>query len=85
LVAHLHFLPTHNSTLKNAKELPSQRTKTAVNMNSRALTDRTPVPNSTYPKGGVSCSADSLVVTGSLVLRIKFSAKTPRHRKPPKR
>lgn len=23
LVAHLHFLPTHNPTLKNAKELPT--------------------------------------------------------------
>jgi hypothetical protein len=28
LVAHLHFLPTHKATLKNAKELPSQRTQT---------------------------------------------------------
>jgi len=28
LVAHLHFFPTHKPTLKNAKELPSQRTKT---------------------------------------------------------
>ena len=28
LVAHLHFLPTHNPTQKNAKELPSQRTTT---------------------------------------------------------
>jgi len=28
LVAHLHFLPTHKPTLKNAKELPSQRTTT---------------------------------------------------------
>jgi hypothetical protein len=27
LVAHLYFLPTHKPTLKNAKELPSQRTK----------------------------------------------------------
>lgn len=31
LVAHLHFLPTHKPTLKNAKELPSQRTKDTVN------------------------------------------------------
>lgn len=31
MVAHLHFLPTHKPTLKNAKELPSQRTTTAVN------------------------------------------------------
>jgi len=28
LVAHLHFLPTHKPTLKNAKELPSQHTTT---------------------------------------------------------
>lgn len=33
--------------------------------------------NSTYPKGGVSCSADSFVVTESSVLRMKFSAKNP--------
>jgi len=28
LVAHLHFLPSHKPTIKNAKELPSNRTKT---------------------------------------------------------
>gem|GEM_PF-1389537 len=28
LVAHLYFLPTHKSTLKNSKELPSLRTTT---------------------------------------------------------
>ena len=33
--------------------------------------------NSTYPKGGVSCSKDSFVVNGSLVFQIKFSAKNP--------
>jgi len=34
---------------------------------------------------GVPCFADTFVVSGSSVLRTKFSAKTPRHRKPPKR
>jgi len=34
-------------------------------------------PNSTYPKGGVSCSADSFVQAESSVLRIKFSGKSP--------
>lgn len=34
---------------------------------------------------GVPCFADSLVQGGSSVLRMKFSAKTPRHRKPPAR
>ncbi|MDI1235397.1 MAG: hypothetical protein PSX81_14040 [bacterium] len=36
-----------------------------------------PAHNSTYPKGGVSCSADTFVVTESAVLRIKFSGKNP--------
>jgi len=33
--------------------------------------------NSTYPKGGVSCSKDSFVVNGSLVFQIKFCGKIP--------
>jgi len=33
--------------------------------------------NSTYQKGGVSCSADSFVLAESSVLRIKFSGKSP--------
>ncbi len=42
---------------------------------------RTPAANSTFAIGGVSCSADSLVVAESFVLRIKFSSKNPAHRK----
>ena len=41
--------------------------------------------NSTYPKGGVSFSADSLEVAECFVLRIKFSGKNPAHRKSAKR
>jgi hypothetical protein len=33
--------------------------------------------NSTYPKGGVSYSADTFVQAESLVLRMKFSGKNP--------
>jgi len=33
--------------------------------------------NSTYPKGGVSCSKDSFMVNGSLVFQIKFCGKSP--------
>ena len=33
--------------------------------------------NSTYPKGGVSCSKDSLVVNQTLVFQIKFCGKSP--------
>jgi hypothetical protein len=33
--------------------------------------------NCTYPKCGVSCSADTFVVAESSVLRMKFSGKNP--------
>ncbi|MBK9299764.1 MAG: hypothetical protein IPN14_03895 [Bacteroidetes bacterium] len=46
-------------------------------MDNRATTDRTPAPNSTYPKGGVSCSKDSFVVKQTLVFQIKFCGKSP--------
>ena len=39
--------------------------------------DRTPAGNSTYPKGGVSCFADTFVQAESSVLRMKFSGKSP--------
>jgi len=39
-----------------------------------------PVANSTFEIGGVSCSADSLVVAESFVLRINISGKDPAHR-----
>jgi len=44
--------------------------------NSR-LTERSRADNSTYPKGAVSYSRDSLVVKGSLVFQIKFIGKNP--------
>ena len=37
--------------------------------------------NSTFAIGGVSCSADSLVVAESFVLRINTCVKKPAHRK----
>jgi hypothetical protein len=36
-----------------------------------------PAHNSTYPKGGVSCSKDSFVVNETLVFQIKFCGKIP--------
>ncbi len=41
------------------------------------MTRRTTATNSTYPKGGVSCFADSFVVAESSVLRMKFCGKSP--------
>jgi len=40
-----------------------------------------PATNSTFAIGGVSCSADSFVVTESAVLRINICAKKPAHHK----
>ena len=36
-----------------------------------------PAGNSTYPKGGVSCSKDSFEVNQTLVFQIKFCGKSP--------
>lgn len=41
--------------------------------------------NKGFAIAGVPFFADTFVVSGSSVLRTKFSAKTPRHRKPQKR
>jgi len=38
---------------------------------------RKPATNSTYPKGGVSCSKDSFVVNQTLVFQIMFCGKSP--------
>lgn len=35
-----------------------------------------PAPNSTYPKGGISCSKNSFMVNGSLGFQIKFCGKS---------
>ncbi len=36
--------------------------------------------NSSYPKGGVSCFADSLMAAESSILRMKFCGKNPSFR-----
>ncbi|AEE48726.1 hypothetical protein Halhy_0819 [Haliscomenobacter hydrossis DSM 1100] len=47
-------------------------------MNSTISSNKgTPAPNSTYPKGGVSCSTDSFVVNQTLVFQINFCGKRP--------
>ena len=38
---------------------------------------KTPAGNSTYPKGGFSCSKDSFLVNQTLVFQIKFCGKSP--------
>jgi len=41
------------------------------------LTEKQRTANSTYPKGGVSCSKDSYVINQTLVFQIKFCGKSP--------
>ena len=48
-------------------------------------TERRATDNKGFAIAGVPSFADTFVEGGSSVLRMKFSAKTPRHRKPPKR
>jgi hypothetical protein len=84
LQAHLHF-SNAQADKKNAKE-PAispcrQLNKTVQNTSGTDL----PAPNSTFAIGGVSCSADSLVVAESFVLRINICGKNPAHRKSAKR
>ena len=43
----------------------------------KTLLTKTPAANSTYPKGGFSCSKDSFVANESLVFEIKFCGKSP--------
>ena len=45
------------------------------------MIDKMPATNSTYPKGGVSCSKDSFVFNQILVFHIKFCGKNLRLRK----
>ncbi|OFX60852.1 MAG: hypothetical protein A2046_14600 [Bacteroidetes bacterium GWA2_30_7] len=48
-------------------------------------TERKAAANKGFAIAGVPCFADTFVQGGSSVLRMKFSANNPRHRKPPKR
>ena len=54
-------------------------------MTARHRTKDTAAHNMGFAIAGVACFADTLVQGGSSVLRIKFSANNPRHRKPQKR
>ena len=72
LQAHLHFLPSLKAKQKNAKEPSINRTKTAVDIDRQATTERTPACNSGLAKVAVQCSADTFVVNQTLVLRMNI-------------
>jgi hypothetical protein len=75
LRSHTHLQATHSQAQTKACKrvcLPNRTTD-------RQLVDRKEQRrhNSTYPKGGVSCSKDSFVVNQTLVFQIKFCGKSP--------
>ena len=55
----------------------SNRTRTVQARHERPLKERRAATNSTYPKGGVSCSKDRFVVTGTFVLLINICGESP--------
>jgi hypothetical protein len=64
--------------------MPSNKLTAKLQAN-RLRTDSKPAGNKGFAIAGVPSFADTFVQGGSSVLRMKFSAKTSRHRKPPKR
>ena len=64
-------------------------TKMRVKLNNdnglQGRTTRTTGYNTVLPKWRQKCFYETFAQGGSSVLRMKFSAKTPRHRKPPNR
>ena len=51
-----------------------------LKLNDRFVKREARAANSTYPKGGFSCSKDSFVVNGSSVFQINFYGKNPAFR-----
>ena len=75
MLAHLHFLPTHKSMLKNAKELPSQRTTTDKmdrQQHERKNNEHLTAPTKNWR---FSASYGSFVVQQTFVLRINICGK----------
>jgi hypothetical protein len=66
--------PTSQSLQKSVPTQPHRQRNTA---DRQTTADRRAACNSTYPKGGVSCSKDSFVVNQTLVFQIKFCGKSP--------
>ena len=75
-----HTLPSHTSrhTSQNlAKSVPAPPHRQRNTAGRQTTAKRRAACNSTYPKGGFSCSKDSFVVNQTLVFQIKFCGKSP--------
>jgi len=83
---HICFFPTAQAKAKKAKEPPSNRTKTLVETDKQATTEKNNEGiTRVWRNGGCSASYDSFVVGSSAVLLLNFCAKNPPLRKAPNR
>jgi len=73
----LFFADTQINAEKNKKSLQSNALGHCKLPRTELRADRSTGYNSTYPKGGFSCSKDSFVVNQTLVFQIKFCGKRP--------
>ena len=70
--------PDPSKKIKNATHSRQSMTRQLnIDNGLQGLPERRPAYNSTYPKGGVSCSKDSFVFNQTLVFQIKFCGKSP--------
>ena len=75
--AHLQFARANAQTENCKRAYFANRTDTAT-LDGQTMDEKEGRRhNSTYPKGGVSCSKDSFVVNQTLVFQIKFCGKSP--------
>ena len=72
------FFATAQTNAKKSKRATKQPHRRQQTMDSRTTTEKEQRRhNSTYPKGGGSCFADTFVQAENSVLRMKFSGKNP--------
>ena len=69
--------PSENKKYAIAQPDTTKTVKRCIDNGLQGRTTKTTGYNSTYPKGGVSCSKDSFVVNKTLVFQIKFCGKSP--------
>jgi hypothetical protein len=70
-------LPSENKKYATPQTDTTKTIKRSIDNGLQGRTTRTTGYNSTYPKGGVSCSKDSFEVNQTLVFQIKFCGKIP--------
>jgi hypothetical protein len=69
--------PSENKKYPTAQTDTTKTVKRSIDNGLQGRTTKTTGYNSTYPKGGVSCSKDRFVVNQTLVFQIKFCGKSP--------